>query len=232
MTGQQPDNPESDLEARLNRLERAAAGRAGSRALDRLLRYVPLLAVGNLLVSGPAILISVGVAYFTFIQAEATRKMQIAGVWPHVTAGSGNRSPDGAALMSVSLANQGVGPALVRGMEVRYRGTAYPGPHDLLRACCVDGGGAIKLVTSPANGEVLRPGDESVLFAFAPDDVPPGAFERFDQARHGLRIRVCYCSVFDDCWVSDRSGLDPAPVDQCPTDWLQYGFPQSAPARR
>ena len=149
-----------------------------------------------------------------------------------VTAGSGNRSSEGEPQMGLSIANQGVGPALIRGMEIAYQGRAYAGPHELLRACCVTDGGGIKLLTSAANGQVLRPGEETVFVSFGPGDLPPGAFDRFDQVRQELRMRVCYCSVFDDCWVADGSGLNPEPVRQCPGDWVQYGFPQSTPAGR
>ena len=223
---------DNDVEARLAHLERLAAQRPapGSSYLDKLLRYLPILAIGNLLVSAPAFLISIGVAYFTFVQAEATEKMQIAAVWPHVTAAASNLGDDGKPQMTLTLANQGVGPALIRGMEVSYRGKAYPGPHELLRACCVPQG-SIQLVVSAANGEVLRPGDEVDFLRFTPASVPPGAFERFEAERGAIRIRACYCSVFDDCWIADDGGSR-QPVAQCPADWVQYGFPQSTPARR
>jgi len=228
----QPANdPPDNIEQRLARLEQAT-GSAGPSALDKLLKYVPILALSNLLVSAPAFLISIGVAYFTFVQAEATEKMQIATVWPHVTADTSNLAENGEPQMRLNLANQGVGPALIKGMEVSYRGKAYPDPHALLRACCVPDG-AIRLIISTSNGEVMRPGEEIDFLRFAPDALPVGGFERFEAARGEIGIRVCYCSVFDDCWIADneREG-DPKPVEQCPADWVQYGFPQSAPARR
>ena len=81
-----------------------------------------------------------------------------------------------------------------------------------------------------ANGEVLRPGEQIDFVRFAPGDIPPGAYERFEAERGAIRMRVCYCSVFDDCWVADdASSLRPTPVAQCPADWQQYGFPQAAP---
>jgi len=228
-----PDKGSGDgIEARLAHLERMAAQRPASSALDRLLKYVPILAVSNLLVAVPAFLISIGVAYFTFVQAEATEKMQIAAVWPHVTAATSNLDDDERPQMTLTIANQGVGPALIKGMEVSHRGKAYRGPHELLRGCCVPEG-SIRLVISPSNGDVLRPGDEIDFLRFTPDSVPPGAFERFEAERGAMRIRVCYCSVFDDCWIADdQRSLEPVAVAQCPADWVQYGFPQSTPARR
>jgi hypothetical protein len=29
-------------------------------------------------------------------------------------------------------------------------------------------------------------------------------------------MRVCYCSVFDECWLSDLHTLHPQAVAQCP----------------
>lgn len=38
-----------------------------------------------------------------------------------------------------------------------------------------------------------------------------------DEARQAGRIttRVCYCSVFDECWIAGGKAFPPAPVDRC-----------------
>jgi hypothetical protein len=33
-----------------------------------------------------------------------------------------------------------------------------------------------------------------------------------------VTVRLCYCSPYNDCWVSDSRAAEPAPVDACPAD--------------
>ncbi len=79
-TTRESEDYETRLAALEKRAERTDGTRESSSVLARLLRYLPLLAFGNLLVAAPALIISVAVAYFAFEQAEATKKMQIGSV--------------------------------------------------------------------------------------------------------------------------------------------------------
>lgn len=212
------------LEARLERLEERP-GTPGP-VFGRLLRYLPILALGNMLVAAPALLVSLAVAYFAFQQADATQKMQIATVWPNIAYDTGNLSDDGEPEISFNVANRGVGPARIRGMELSYEGRAFTDITSLLRACCVEPGQKIAVVMSSVNGEVLRPGDEVPFVRVAPDGLAPAAYRRFDEARLRVRARICYCSVFDDCWIEDSKSVAIEPVASCPVDWIQFGFPR------
>ena len=31
-------------------------------------------------------------------------------------------------------------------------------------------------------------------------------------------IRLCYCSVYDDCWLAELGGGEPESVKACPAD--------------
>jgi hypothetical protein len=41
-------------------------------------------------------------------------------------------------------------------------------------------------------------------------------WEALSGERHKVRLRACYCSVLDDCWLLDSDRDDPEPVRQCP----------------
>lgn len=197
-------------------------------ALDKVLRYLPFLAISNLLLSVPAILISVGVAYFTFVQAEATQKMQIASVWPYVDYETSNVGEDGERAVSMSLVNKGVGPAHIRGVEMTYGGKSYATFRELLADCCVDDPRQVGLGLSSVKGEVMRSGEELLFVSMSAKATPAETWARFNEERLKIRIRVCYCSVFDDCWINQGRGELPQPVAQCPADWKTYiGFPQA-----
>lgn len=216
------------LEQRLAAVEHARRPAGISAVVERALRFLPFLAIGNLLIGLPALAISIGVAYFTFVQAEATEKMQVAGVWPRVTYTTSNRDADGNAVVGMSLINKGVGPAQIRGLEIRYEGKSYAGFRELLSACCSDDPAALSLGMSTVHGEVLRPGEEMPFAQLSRTEETAPAWERFDKERLKLTINTCYCSVFGDCWIAYDTAPDPQPVDHCRADWVQYtGFPQA-----
>ncbi|MEM6856453.1 MAG: hypothetical protein AAF559_01155 [Pseudomonadota bacterium] len=87
---------------------------------NRLLRYLPLMALGNMAVAVPTFVISLTLAYFTFVQAEATQKMQVAAVWPYVSFGSSNYDANGEPRIALSLGNDDAGPARIAGLELTY----------------------------------------------------------------------------------------------------------------
>ncbi|MXO61114.1 hypothetical protein GRI89_16345 [Altererythrobacter salegens] len=224
----QPSEP--TLEERVARLESAGASR-GTTLFDKVVRYLPILAVSNLLMSAPAFLISIGVAYFTFVQADATEKMQVASVWPRMAYDTGNLTDDGAPEISLNIGNQGVGPAHIEGMEISYAGKPYVDADSLVRACCAQGKDRLSLVTSRVNGMVIRPGEDKA-FVRLTSDADPEVFAKFDQERLRIRVKLCYCSVFDDCWIADSQQVEIEPVKQCPADWTQYEIPRTALPKR
>lgn len=235
MPGDETDR-DSTVEARLARIEERLAAAPPAREkspIERALKLLPLLAASNFLVAVPAFVISLAVAYFSFIQAEATDKMQIAAVWPHIAYETTNRTDDGAPIIRLSLTNKGVGPASVRGLELRYQGRPYARFRDLLGACCSDDPQALALGLGSAVGEVVRPG-ETIMFAqIDRAKVPAEVWDRFDAARLKLDVRLCYCSVFDDCWLANTAPARPQPVKACPADWTEfYAAPQLAPPAR
>lgn len=203
-----------------------------SSGLNGLLRYLPVLAIGNLLLAAPAMLISAAVAYFAFEQAEATKKMQIGSVWPNVSYDFSNIGDAGERETSMLVTNRGVGPARITAMEVSYRGRAYPDIRSLMKACCVDENGSIGVIVQNVNGEVIAPGAEINFVQLTPELSGERTYERFGKLRADLRVQICYCSVFEDCWIEDSRAAAARPVALCPADWTQFGPPtESTPAR-
>lgn len=189
----------------------------------RLLRYLPIVTTLHFLIGLPALIASLALAYFAFVQADATRKMQTGGVMPFVTVGTSNVDDDGKANISLSMTNNGVGPAIMGPVEIRYRGKAITGPSELLQSCCSGGDTkSLSFATSPSTGIAVRPGEQLRFVGLPRTPDSEAVWTAFNRERWKLKIRACYCSIYGDCWVTEGMQAVPKAVKACPTDWTPY----------
>jgi hypothetical protein len=186
----------------------------------RLIKYLPVMMIGHLLITIPTFVISIALAYATFVQADATRKIQRSETWPFVSYGTSNATPEGEQEISLNLTNNGVGPAKLEVMEFIYSGKAMPTPREFLRQCCA-GASKLAFMSEPVTG-VLRPGQQRNFIRLPRTDDNAAIWDRLDKERWKVVVRSCYCSIFDDCWVTDSRQADPQPVDVCPTNWKRF----------
>jgi len=190
---------------------------------SRFLRYLPIITIAHFVIGLPALIASLALAYFAFVQADATQKMQTGGAMPFVTFGTSNVADDGKPDISLSLTNNGVGPAILGPIEIRYQGKAIASPTDLLSACCSDADAkTLSFASSPSTGVAVRPG-ESVRFISLPrTPANEAVWQTFNRERWKLKVRSCYCSIFNDCWITEGMQGLPKQVKQCPADWSLY----------
>ncbi|MFL6731727.1 MAG: hypothetical protein ACJ8EP_05225 [Sphingomicrobium sp.] len=187
---------------------------------DRIAQVLRWLSSSEILVTLPTLVISLALAYFSFVQADAARKMQRSGTWPYVSFDTGNISPEGKAEISFNLSNDGVGPARLEGMEFIYRGRPMSSPLQFLHECC---GGDNKLaLTTSGVGGVLRPGEKRTFISLAKNDVNAAIWNKLNNERWKVTLRTCYCSIFDDCWFFDNSKARPDAVEVCPAEWATF----------
>jgi hypothetical protein len=112
---------------------------------------------------------------------------------------------------SFSATNEGVGPARVVTAEVLVDRHDVQTLAQLLHACC-GAGSQTGVASSTLLGRMIRPGDTVNFIEFPAGHADAVEAAAFDEARKKDRIeaRLCYCSVFDDCWKI--SSKDPTPV--------------------
>ncbi|HEX5238181.1 MAG TPA: hypothetical protein VFW39_06940 [Sphingomicrobium sp.] len=197
-----------------NDLEKASLNRSVLRALLRT----------EVLVALPTLVISIALAYFSFVQADASRKMQESGTWPFISYGTGNSSPNGKDVISFSISNDGVGPARLKEMELVYEGKPVADLRQFILACCAVAANGIKdlsFATNAVDG-VLRPGEERNFISFAKTHDNAALWDRLDGERWKVVVHSCYCSIFDDCWVLDSRKEDPDQVKACPANWTKF----------
>jgi len=174
----------------------------------------------ELLIGGGVLLISL-ISLFVAVSANRTQeRMLAASVWPSLLFGTSSASQEGVPQVSFDLVNRGTGPARVRWAELRYDGVPVRDSDALLARCCgrlpESSGPQYSLITSGIQRRVLG-ADEWVALLRAPrPDPSTPAWEALDRERHKIRLRACYCSVLDDCWLFDSESDDPEPVRHCP----------------
>lgn len=169
----------------------AAAGR-------RSIRWDALAAVIASLVGLLALVVA---GYTAHIQRQQVR----AEVWPYLL---GAVSSGDHALIWI---NKGVGPAIIRNVEVMVDGKPQADWTGMFHALHVQ---PPPFHQSTLNFNVISPGERVDWLQFQ----DPADYDRFRQIQSRVHVKVCYCSTLGDCWISDSaaSGSGRSPVASCP----------------
>ena len=184
----------------------------------------------DLLVALSALATSVVSIWLAVTQGDEMGRLVQAQSWPFVGFTSGNSSLDEATKqrvrsLTLSIENLGVGPAKVRSFEVLIDGHAVADHNALIRAAAgleenVDYDQST-FYSLPVTGRVLRAGETLSFARWDRTEVVAQPWAALDQARFGrLELRVCYCSVFEECWVNTLQATDPQPAAGRLRRWL------------
>lgn len=177
----------------------------------------------DLILALTAILLSVISLYVAVENATTQRAMVSASTWPFVGIGLNNNANDKGDIV-ISVGNSGVGPAKLQSFEVFYKGRPVSTGIELLQHCCglsTDRkkiGAAVigHMFVSIVDDIVLKAGEDIPVLTLRPDTGNPKLAEGLIAALGDLRFRGCYCSVLDECWISDLSSTRVKKVRQCP----------------
>jgi hypothetical protein len=151
------------------------------------------------------------------------------GAWPYVSFGVDqsfqHRTDEQGVLaeegrIEILVKNDGVGPALIRSAQVKWNGEAMSSWNDLLQRAI--GHRPAHLHTAAFTHRVL-PASVNRDTAISAMRVSDAADARaLSAALAGLSIDVCYCSVYDECWIASRGRAEARPVRDCSA--LEDGF--------
>jgi hypothetical protein len=144
--------------------------------------------------------LALGVSIYT---AYLQRKQSHAAVWPRLEAGYSDA--DG---FTSHVENKGVGPAIVRFVEVRVDGRPVATWDDAMKTLL--GRGSDQWKWSSLHEAVLTPGERIDALVFK--DASEARLVEESWVR--VTATICYCSIFDDCWSYDG---ETKPVASCPT---------------
>lgn len=161
-------------------------------------------ALAAVLAAGIGFLALLVSGYTAYVQRQQVR----AQVWPYLLVG--NYDPE----QSLGVLNKGVGPAIVRSVQVFIDGKPEHRWNQVFKALGLPAG---ELTISTLSGNVISAGEHVVAVKLADET----AYRNF-RSELGKRfgIEICYCSTLEDCWLySDRTRdarASAAPVDRCP----------------
>lgn len=181
----------------------------------------------NLVIAACAILISAASFYATYLQANAAEKQVKAMTLPLIQFTHGNHNPERNQLaVSFSLKNAGVGPAILKSVDLLYRGKSFDTLNGFFEACCENEYAAYRdyeanlaadefssmdgaITTQPLTGVIL-PGQSDYKYFELFFHKSTGKFwEKLNQERWNLELNVCYCSLLDDLVATLRKTAHP-----------------------
>lgn len=179
-----------------------------------------------------AIVVSVASLIVAIQTADSNEKLVAASTWPFLQLDSSNTDSKGQLRISLSVSNSGVGPAKIETFEVFWEGKAYGDSQSLLAACCdynamvvagESGASAVGPTVGTMSNVVVRAGETRTFFELPREGMDGAVWQRVDRARLSeIKYRACYCSVFDECWISDLTTLHPQEVKSCPVPKVPY----------
>lgn len=178
----------------------------------------------DLILAGSAIFISV-VSLVVSIHhghtmeklVAANEKQVEASTLPILRFSTGNMLENESAI-HFDLNNGGTGPAIIEWIRVKWSGQPTNGPSDFLDRCCrKQAQPHPQTLQNVASGMTLPAGQGVSIFQIHAADADPDLYHQLDiQARFKIEVEGCYCSVLNQCWMTDFK-VRPRIVEVCET---------------
>jgi hypothetical protein len=187
-----------------------------------------ILALSAMFVSVVSLFLAIGHGRTMERMAEANARMVEANSWPFVAFETHNVDEQGRADVRLVLRNQGIGPARIQTLEMWYDKRPIASPLDLIKACCettpAEQTGVNKTIwsTGLSAPSILRAGDHSDFFSAPLGKDNKDLWAKFNVERDKVTVRLCYCSVFDECWIGSGVTTEARSVGSCPVPEVPF----------
>jgi len=156
------------------------------------------------------------ISLFVAVSSNRTQeRMLAASVWPSLQFGTSNVGTDGAPQLTFDLLNRGVGPARMRWSELSLAGKPVQTLNEFLLLCCDEKDGSLGY-SSGLHRRVLGSDEWIHVVRIPREGLSEALWQKLDEKRQQVRLRACYCSVLDDCWLLDSDAGEPTAVATCP----------------
>ncbi|NVK21652.1 MAG: hypothetical protein HWD86_03985 [Kangiellaceae bacterium] len=129
-------------------------------------------------------------------QAKVASDQRAASVWPYVEVGRYSIQGE---KYGFTIINKGVGPAIIKQLEVAVDGKAMPNWSKAFQTMLGEQR-SIPSVYSSTNKAVLAVQESRNMVELTDTNL----IQQIQSVTDNIEISVCYCSIFDDCWLSGR----------------------------
>jgi hypothetical protein len=116
------------------------------------------------------------------------------------------------------ISNGGTGPAIIEWLRLRWNGQPTAGPRDLLDRGCkkLTSGRPVPISRNLASGMTLPAGQSTTVLYLRAADANPDSYQHLDtEAPFKVDDEACYCSVLDECWITDFKTSRPKGTKSC-----------------
>jgi len=165
-----------------------------------------------------AVAISFISLFLAIHNGNAMERLVEANSWPSVQTTFSTLNPDATPHIHLDIANKGVGPARIDSLEVTYNGAPLGDGRAVLNAML--GRTTVpphpRIQTSTITHAVVAAKETISFIDFKPEEYSAEDYEAMRMGVQKLNFRTCYCSVFDECWITDSSKPRAAKVKECP----------------
>ncbi|MEL7109588.1 MAG: hypothetical protein AAFV59_04625 [Pseudomonadota bacterium] len=181
-------------------------------------------ALSAVVVGVAALFVAVDQSNIARQQAVLMEKTVQASVWPIVQFDVTTDQDFRNARATLTLRNSGVGPAMIKGIQIEKNGVALPDVAAFLeRRLEVTQGMRFDLDATRGTGRVLAANESVTLgdakWELAVGQIPSSMRDNINAYFSELRAiegSICYCSVLDECWVNRTSNdAEPERVESC-----------------
>lgn len=154
---------------------------------------------------------------------EQNAKLVRANSTPILEFGHGNSSDNGTPGLVFVLKNVGTGPARVAWFQLTVDGKPMRHMADAVDFLQPKLSPSPSMLVAPVARHIFAAGAQHSFFSWAKPAAETAellsAWKQLDQARFSrIAVEACYCSIFEECWISKLNGEAPASSPDCPKE--------------
>jgi hypothetical protein len=147
---------------------------------------------------------------------EQNRRLVDAQSTPLLMLDSSNMA-DGKSVLTMTVSNVGTGPAQIAWLHVLdSQGNSYSDGALWTRVAKLHS--KSMFLSQEISSTLMRSGDQRLVFSWSKPVDNPAALAEWDklgQTRFHLHASACYCSIFDECKITEFGASRPKPVPSC-----------------
>jgi len=180
--------------------------------------------------SAAAMMVSVTALFVAWDQSRVMRAQQHGAVVPAIQVDGFVNNEQARLNLGLRVFNNGVGPAFVESVEVYRDGILQNDLDGLLEPI---GARTDDRSWTSMVGRVMAPGQsvEPIRISWPREQISVADLTALTSEFSRWDVQICYCSVFDLCWIATSSNARPRETQQCEPDETDVfnAFGQSVP---